>query len=1105
MKLNTYIYTLLLIICGFPNAIYAQTSQDAFGKNRIQYQNFKWEVISTDNFDIYFYKQSQAAAVLAARYAEAEFDRITEILGYAPYSRTKLVVYAANSDLQQSNIGLSNQQVFIGGYSVFLKNRVEVAFNSIQSDFTKDIAKGITSMIVNEMLYGGNFKEVLQSTYLMNLPEWYLSGLIEYVSQNWTTENDDKIRDVFTNIKFKNPNRFTGDDARILGLSIWNYLAQRYGKYMISNVITSTRYSRNYEKSIAYNTSMEYPFFLKAWKNYYLEQNVAPLNSLVPPADSIQIIRNPKDETFYGSIHLSPDGTRLAYVQNKKGRYKVIVKNLKNGKKNIVFRGGYRTFDQKIDYNMPVLAWRNNNKIGIVNIKKDKMKLLTYDIKQEIENTREKIRLEISNFFNVKYSQKQTYRGIYKHFKQVNDFNFNEDGSMVVISGENILGQSDIFLYNLKNNNVTKITNDIYDDKHPQFMSKSSKSFVFNSNRTTDSLQPLSKFDYKILPNLHDIFLYNIDTSKVLAKRLTNTPSVNEQQPKVNKLGDIFYLSDESGINQLYKTNLKDTTKHALTAYRQGMQTYDVNDRESSLAFITFNDGKNRTYLDTNFKANVYADSVWIKTYRQQLIDIETINNSKKKTLKPKKEPIAVKTQTELILERKKNTAPKDTTEIDIDNYEFEFEKAPLVTKSDSSNKKIQEYVAPARSPIVNLSLKDNQIYVTSPQKYRNDFAIDNATTGVRIDPIRGFGATLAANMSDLMGNHRINAGIFAVFDFRTSIMWAEYEYLKKRTDFKFRISKDVISYRRGNALLHRYAFYKLEATASYPLNPAMKVSFTPFVGWTNFTNLLPTLAYQKLPEVRNTYTGYTAEYVFDNSRLLGSNVSLGTKIRIGYTQYICIDTAQLNFGKIYFDARNYTQVHRELIFATRIAAGSFFGAAKKKFLLGGMDNWAFNKVEDADSKKNPLNQSTQDVGNTDLFFHEFATNLRGFNYANQFGNNYIMANLELRLQIFKYLIRRQIKSNFIRNFQTIAFFDAGAAWTGQINPFSENSNNAETISKGPFTAQVKSYRNPFLLGYGFGFRSMVLGYYAKLDCAWGVKDFNNQGLRLYLTLGYDF
>lgn len=1103
----------LIIILFFNTTLFCQTAQDQFGKNRIQYQNFKWEVISTDNFDIYFYKQSQAAAVLAARYAEGEFDRITDLLGYAPYSRIKLVVYGANSDLQQSNIGLSNQQVFIGGYSVFLKNRVEVAFNGIQTDFTRDISKGISSMIVNEMLYSGSFKEVLQSTYFMSLPEWFLSGIIEYCSVGWTTENDDKIRDLFTNKKIKNPNRFAGDDARVIGLSIWNYIVLRYGKNYISSILSNTRYSRNYEKALEYSLSNDYRFILKGWKSYYMDQNIAPLGALIAPNDSLQIIKKPKDETYYGSIRLSPDGTRLAYVHNKKGRYKVVIKNLRTGSKNVVYRGGYKTFDQKVDYDMPVIAWRSNNKIGIVSIKKDKMKLITYDIKSEIESRKERFRLEVSNFFNIKYSQKQTYRGIYKHFKQVNDFNFNDDGSMVVVSGENIMGQSDIFLYNLRNNNVTKITNDIYDDKHPQFLSKSSKSFVFNSNRPNDSLVIKQNFDFRKLPTQHDIFMYNPDSSKILAKRLTKTPKFNEEIPKVNRFGDIFYLSDESGINQLYKTSLKDSTKHALTAFRQGMQTYDVNDRESSLAFITYNKGKNRIYLDTSFSASQYADSVWIKTFRQQLVEIEANTESKKQIKKNKAEPIQIKTQTELISERKKTTTKKDTTEIDIDNYTFDFERNPLVVKLDSNSKKSDKLkidIKPKNQGFVDFSMKNNSVYVSSPTRYKHDFAIDNATSALRIDPIRGFGAVLGANMSDLMGNHRINAGLFFATNFRTSTMWAEYEYLKKRTDYRFRITKDVIAYEPGrqNEISHRYAYYKFEASASYPINPAMKVSFTPFYAWTNFTNLSPLEAIQKLKEDRKQYIGTSLEYTFDNTRSIGTNASLGTKVKIGYTQNIGLDNARNNFGKFHIDVRNYSRIHRELVLAIRIVGGTFIGPSKKSFLLGGMDNWAFNTREN-NQIGTPLNRSTRDSGNVDLFFHEFATNMRGFGYSRQYGSSFLLANIELRLPIFKYLIRRRINSNFLRNFQTVVFYDIGSAWTGDFPFGDENESNFKTVTSGnnppTYSARVRVVQNPFLSGYGFGVRSMILGYYAKFDCAWGIQDFNNQGVKLYLTFGYDF
>lgn len=1104
---------ILVILLFFDVASLCQTAQDQFGKNRIQYQDFKWEVINTDNFDIYFYKQSQAAATLAARYAEGEFDRITDLLGYAPSSRIKLVVYGSNSDMQQSNIGLSSQQVFIGGYSVFLKNRVEVAFNGIQTDFTKDIGKGISSMIVNEMLYSGNFKEVLQSTYFMTLPEWFLSGLIEYCTVGWTAENDNKIRDLFTNKKIKNPNSFESDDARVIGLSIWNYIVLRFGKNYISSILSNTRFSRNYEKALEYSLSNDYKFILRGWKGYYIDQNISPLSALLAPNDSTQIIKNPKDETFYGSIRLSPDGTRLAYVQNKKGRYKVVIKNLKTGSKNIVYRGGYKTFEQKVDNNMPVIAWRSNNKIGIVSVKKDKMKLITYDIKTEIETRSEKIRLEISNFFNIKYSQKQTYRGIYKHFKQVNDYNFNDDGSMIVVSGENIMGQSDIFLYNLRNNNVTKITNDIYDDKHPQFLYKSSKSFVFDSNRPTDSLTTTKAFDYRKLPTEHDIFIYNPDSSKILAKRITKTPKFNEQIPKVNKHGDIFYLSDESGINQLYKTTLKDTTKHALTAFRQSLQTFDVNDKESSLAFISFNKGKNRIYLDTNFRTTHYADSVWIKTFRQQMIEIETINESKKQFKKPKTEAVQIKSLTEKIAERKKSLIKKDTSEIDIDNYIFDFERNPLVVKIDTTIKKTSNITTEPKSNtqnFIDFSLKNNTVYVTSPTRYKYDFAIDNATSSIRIDPIRGIGAVLGTNMSDLMGNHRINAGLFFATNFKTSIMWAEYEYLKKRIDYRFRITKDVISYEpsRQNEILHRYAYYKFDASAAYPINPAMKISLTPFYAWTNFTNLNPTIEIQKRKEDRRQYLGTTLEYTFDNTRSTGTNASLGTKVKIGYTQNLGLNNSNDNFGKFHIDVRNYSRIHKELVLAIRVVGGRFVGPSKKSFLLGGMDNRAFNAREN-NQIGTPLNKSTRDSGNVDLFFHEFATNMRGFGYSRQFGSNFLLANIEIRLPIFKYLIRRRINSNFLRNFQTIVFYDIGSAWTGDFPFGDDNESNFKTVTSGntppTYSARVRVVQNPFLSGYGFGVRSMILGYYAKFDCAWGIQDFNNQGTRLYFTFGYDF
>ncbi|MDX2196774.1 MAG: hypothetical protein NW207_10175 [Cytophagales bacterium] len=1078
-----------------------QSLQEGFGKNRVQYQNFEWSVISTDNFEIYYYRASKNAAVMAAHYAETEFEKISDLLGYVPTDRIKLIVYATHSDYLQSNVGLTTEKVFVGGYSIFLKNKIEVYFNGVQTDLQKEIAKSISNLFLNEMMYGGGLKQVLQSTYLFNLPEWYLSGLVYYLSEGWSTEMDDKIRDLFLNRNFKKPNRLKGEDAQTAGASMWNYLAERYGRHQIGNVCAYTKIRRSYEKGFAQSISTPYKIFLKEWKEYYTKQAGYANDTFDMPKSKHRIIRYTRDDTYYGSIKLSPDGTRFAYVKNKNGRYKVMVKNVLTNKKYVVYRGGYKMTDQKINYDIPVVAWRNNEKIGIIAVKADRMKLVTYDIKQQIENTAERMRLEVSNFFNIRYSQKQTYRGIYKHFKQVNDFNFSEDGATIVLSGENVSGQSDIYIYSLRNNLVTPITNDVYDDRNPVFIPKSQKEFVFNSNRQTDSLMPRKKLDFRKMKTNQDIFYYHLDSSKTFAKRITNSPS-NEIAPRMNRAGEMFYLSDRNGIFELYKQKNSTSPPLALTNYRQNLISYDINNTNSDFAFIIQDNNKRRIYLDTNFNFNNTYDSI-AKTDRKQLFDNTVIEISAPKVEPTVKIPVITRYEMQT---RKKSALLTDTSEIDINNYIFEFEKEEMrqkmllaSQKHDTSKTKSKP---PIKRKIVEIKLKYNELYISNPLRYKHDFGIDYINTSTRIDPLRGLGMVGAVNMSDIMANHRMNAGVFAVFDFKTSIMWGEYEYLKYRADFKLRYTKDALNWtlnQGGNNPLHKYTMHKLEATVSYPFNPMFRVSATPFVANTRFLNIIP----QSDTAQNTSYLGGTVEWVYDNIKAKGVNHNHGFKGKMGISTWAAIGEQNVDFTKLYIDCRYYQPVHRELLLATRFSAGSYIGPGAKTFMIGGMDNWIINSTTYKDDSHPLITPENKD--NRDLLFIEYVTNLRGFNYSAQYGKHYFLINAELRMHIFKYFINRNIKSNFIRNFQLASFYDFGTAWSGDSPFTTSNSINTTMIDQSPFKATVTNYQNPFLAGYGVGIRTMISGYYVKFDVGWGIRNFVIQPVRLYLTLGYDF
>ncbi|HYG20929.1 MAG TPA: BamA/TamA family outer membrane protein, partial [Ohtaekwangia sp.] len=199
-------------------------------------------------------------------------------------------------------------------------------------------------------------------------------------------------------------------------------------------------------------------------------------------------------------------------------------------------------------------------------------------------------------------------------------------------------------------------------------------------------------------------------------------------------------------------------------------------------------------------------------------------------------------------------------------------------------------------------------------------------------------------------------------------------------------------------------------------------------------------------------------------------------------------------------------KIYKEIVLAVRGFGGTFFGSSPKVYLLGGMDNWLFNKSREtgvtSNGQPNPLGITG---AAQDLLFVEYATSLRGFDYGTLFGNSALLFNAELRVPLIRALSNGPISSNFFRNMQFTAFYDIGTSWSGKPPFSSENSVSYEIIEGRPFQAEIKNYLNPWLYSYGVGMRSMMLGYYLKFDLAWPVENYEVGKPRLFVTLGFDF
>ncbi|MGC4022404.1 MAG: hypothetical protein QM734_10860 [Cyclobacteriaceae bacterium] len=411
---------------------------------------------------------------------------------------------------------------------------------------------------------------------------------------------------------------------------------------------------------------------------------------------------------------------------------------------------------------------------------------------------------------------------------------------------------------------------------------------------------------------------------------------------------------------------------------------------------------------------------------------------------------------------------------------------------------------------------------VQGPFPYTPKFSYDNLVTNVVIDQLRGTSLRLETQMNDMLENYRFNLGLqVAMSDLFSSSylkggdVFGEFQYLRKRVDFSARVDRKVIYWQtkanelQGNANLsenQKYSWQKFEVGASYPISVRSRVSLKPFVGYTEFIdrgNANGNAPIDSMKSQTQFYTGAKMEFVYDNSVVTGLNIIEGTRGKISATTYQAIGSSKRNFGQIYADVRHYQKIYKEIVFAVRGYAGTFFGNAPKKYMLGGVDNWAFNN-SNYSGTKNPL-VNPSNVYNENLLFSEFATSLRGFDYATQYGNSVALANIEFRVPLVRALASGPITSNFFRNLQFTGFYDIGSSWTGKIPFGSAGQGQEREVKSPPYTIDIKEYINPWIYSYGVGFRSMIFGYYIKCDMAWPVVNYQVQDPRLQVSLGFDF
>ena len=1056
------------------NQINAQHYTTPFGQNRIQYKNFDWYYYSTNNFDIYYYPGGQEYALEAINFLEDEFVTLTDKLGYAPYSKTKIFIYNSIHDLQQSNVGIDGAVYTIGGRTEFVKLQLEVAYPGKAHQFKQELIYKLSSSLIEDMMYGGSLAEIFQNSYLLSLPEWFIDGAARYIAYGWSGEMDDYLRDYMSRKKIKKLSRISGEAAAIVGQSIWNYIAVKYGESNISNILNLTRIIRKEENSIANTLGVSFKTFLNDWQNYYLLQRQEVEENYVQAdkENELEKIRGIKD-LITTSVSFNKDADRVAYAVLKNGKYIVYAKDLMTGQTKKITSGGFRINGQDVDQHLPLLDWQDEFTLGVILFRRGFLYLNSYNI-----DTGEK-------------RQKPLTR-----FRQIESFSFNDNGRLAVISGD-IDGQNDLFLTAMNRNALRRITRDAFDDLDPTFV-PGTAAIIFSSNRISDSVR-VSDVSLDIMDDNFNLYVYDLDTTTNEFYRLTNTLS-EDRKPYARNQTEIYYLSDQKGISNLYRYSFRDSVHTQITNFDQSILSYDLHFDPEKLTYLMLQNGRANIYLDST--TNLSSSKFTLETPRQRRknalrVVSRVLRNQEPAEVAPEEE-IKDLTDTddfEFQEEEIDSTSLEDPSWIDTDNYVFEDE-TDNAYQPESFFSKYQSF--------------EQENERVGPIPYRPRFTFNNVITSFLWDPYRNFMMLLETEINDVLENYKLKGGALIKPDLRQGDIYAEFQYLKYWMDFKFRIDRKTYLIERPSVdqnLLHKYQMSRYKLTASLPITHTFRVEASPFFTRTQFTNLnFLSVTGQGAELAQNNsqeYVGGTAALVFDNTIEKSFNLYQGTRALIEYTTHFHATDPSKNFSNLRFDFRHYQKVHREITWASRLLYGKQMGPARKDYMLGGMDNWLFAS-SDAQGDQDPLAfQNERD--NSDILFNEFVTNLRGLDYNEAFGSDALVFNSELRVPVFQYLTNGPIKSNFLRNFQVIGFFDLGSVWTGKP-PFRDGRPITRRFEdNAPFVAEIVKFQNPWLGGYGWGLRTVLFGYYIKFDVATPYIDGSTRSRRFYFTLGLDF
>jgi hypothetical protein len=314
---------LLLTVLALAQALAAPAEAQYFGRNKVQYRAFDFQIIKTEHFDVYYYEQERAAAVDAARMVERSYGRLSRVLQHEFRERKPVIIYASHTDFQQTNALSGSLDESTGGVTESLKSRIILPFTGSYADFDH--------VLTHELVHGFQYDVLFRrgpvaeaNPFMIRLPLWFMEGMAEYLSigridaltHAW-------LRDAVLNGYMRDIREMSERDDYLsyrFGQSLWAYIGEKWGDEVIGILLQkATRIG--VERAFASTLGLSLQELSTEWLEEVRKNYLGQITEHQRADDFAQRLTSHEKlyDSWYLSPAISPDGTRMVYLSQEDG------------------------------------------------------------------------------------------------------------------------------------------------------------------------------------------------------------------------------------------------------------------------------------------------------------------------------------------------------------------------------------------------------------------------------------------------------------------------------------------------------------------------------------------------------------------------------------------------------------------------------------------------------------------------------------------------------------------------------------------------------------------------------------------------------------------